>query len=74
MFTKEIYIRLLNEGTDVCRPTMGKMISEEVFEVLPTETYDLDDEEWEFKPGTVVSCQFMEKSMGNILVAVKEVD
>jgi hypothetical protein len=50
----EIYVRLLNEGTDVSRPTKGIVLSNGLFKLLPTDSYDPDDEHWEFVPGAIV--------------------
>lgn len=52
-----IYIRLLDEGVPVARPTYGEMIEDNIFRILPTENYNPDDETWEFPPGTVVRCE-----------------
>ena len=52
----EIYISLLNEGTDVLRPTRGLVLGPNQVQVLPTPDYDPTDEEWEFPPGTKVTC------------------
>lgn len=50
----EVFIPLLNEGTDVLRPTTGLFVGREVVRVLATPDYDPDVEEWEFPPGTEV--------------------
>jgi hypothetical protein len=52
-----IYIRLLDEGVPVARPTYGEAIEDNIFRVLPTKNYNPDDETWEFPPGTVVRCE-----------------
>lgn len=49
-----IYVRLLDEGTEVFRPTEAKPLSDGCFKLLSTEDYDPDDENWEFPPGSVV--------------------
>jgi hypothetical protein len=51
-----LYIRLLNEGVDVVRPTTGIVVGPDTIQVLPTPDYDPADEEWEFPPGTKVRC------------------
>lgn len=77
MTTKEIYIRLLEEGTDVFRPTQGEEISEGIYRVLPTVNYDPEDEVWEFLPGTIVRCKEKAVLEGtkpkNVLVATEQV-
>jgi hypothetical protein len=52
----EIFIPLLNEGTDVLRPTQGLMLAPNVIQVLATPDYDPTSEEWEFPPGSKVRC------------------
>ena len=52
-----IYVRLLDEGVPVARPTYAEMIENNIFHVLPTEGYNPDDETWEFPPGTLVRCE-----------------
>jgi hypothetical protein len=54
--TVEIYIPLLNEGTDVLRPTRGIVLGPDVVQVLATTDYDPAVEEWEFSPGSRVRC------------------
>lgn len=53
---KMIYIRLIDEGTEVFRPTGAEMLQDGLFKVLPTANYEPDDECWEFVPGSVVRC------------------
>jgi hypothetical protein len=65
-----IYIRLLDEGTEVVRPTYGEIVRENIFRVLSTENYDPNDEVWEFTPGTIVRCEKEIWSEKEILVAV----
>ena len=52
----EIYVPLLNEGTEVIRPTKGLAVGPGEFQLLPTPNYDPADEEWAFPPGTKVRC------------------
>ncbi len=78
MATKQsvIYIPLLDEGVDVWRPTEGEMVADMVFKVLPTETYDPEDEHWEFPPGTIVRCEKQIKhgaGSHQVLVAVEKI-
>jgi hypothetical protein len=67
--TETIYVRLLDEGTDVWRPTLGRRVGPMTFEVMPTPNYDPEDEKWEFLPGRVVRCGWENKSVGVALVA-----
>jgi hypothetical protein len=65
----EIYIPLLNEGTEVYRPTKGLRLGHMVFKVLPTPGYSAEIEEWEFPPGTVVECKREKRGNREVLVA-----
>ncbi len=51
-----VYVPLLNEGTDVLRPTAGVVLGPNSIEVLATPDYDPAIEEWEFPPGSKVQC------------------
>jgi hypothetical protein len=50
----EIYVNLLDEGTRCSRPTKALTLGNGLFELLPTEGYNPEDEHWEFRPGTIV--------------------
>jgi hypothetical protein len=65
----EIFIRLLNEGTDVLRPTTGLVLGPNEVQVLPTSDYDPTVEEWEFPPGARVRCSREVRSGRELLVA-----
>ena len=52
----KIYVPLLNEGTDVIRPTEGYLVRPGIYVLLPTPDYDPACEEWAFLPGSMVSC------------------
>ncbi len=65
-----IYIRLLNEGTDVWRPAKGECLSDSIYRVLKIDNYDPDIEEWEFLPGTVVRCEDQIRNGVKVLVAI----
>ena len=49
-----IYVRLMGEGTVVFRPTKAEPIGPGTVRLLVPDNYDPDDEDWEFKPGSVV--------------------
>ena len=53
----EIYVYLMNEGTDCWRPTTAESLGGGRYRVLATQGYDSEDEEREFPPGTVVRCE-----------------
>jgi hypothetical protein len=65
----EIYVPLLNEGTDVLRPTSGIVLEPDVVRVVATRDYDPDVEEWEFLPGSRVRCVKEFRGGREILVA-----
>ncbi len=68
---QEIYIQLLNEGTDVWRPTQAIILGKGLFKILPTSKYDPEDEVWEFPPGAIVKGEEKMLSGERVLVAVK---
>jgi hypothetical protein len=69
--TTTIYIRLLDEGTEVFRPTKADDLGDGVFKVLPSPDYNPQDEKWEFVPGTLVRCEKRKLEGDEILVAKK---
>lgn len=52
--TVEIYIRLVDEGTECSRPTQALDLGNGLFKVLPTPNYNPADEALEFPPGSIV--------------------
>ena len=72
--TVDIYIPLLNEGTDVLRPTKGLIFNADVFQVLATVDYDPTIEEWEFPPGSKVRCVSEIRGGRKLLVARQRID
>jgi hypothetical protein len=69
--TKTIYIRLLQEGTEVARPTQAVEIGNGLFKILATPDYDPYDEEWEFLPGSIVRCESRQAPEGEYRLAVE---
>ena len=70
MSTTTVYVRLLDEGTDVFRPTLADRTPNGFYKLRPTEDYDSEDEKWEFLPGQLVKCDLMKLHGGERLVAV----
>ncbi len=68
--TEEVYVRLLDEGTIVYRPTLACMKSADVALLVAPDGYNPDDENWEFKPGTLV--RLAQRTVGGqkVLVAL----
>jgi hypothetical protein len=50
----EIYVSLLEEGTPTWRSTKARSLGNGIYQLLPTENYDPEDEIWEFTPGSIV--------------------
>lgn len=66
-----IYIRLLDEGTEVFRPTTAEEAEGSLFRVLPIPNYDPEDEKWEFVPGSLVGVEQRKLEGKEVFVAVK---
>ena len=65
----QVFVPLLNEGTNVLRPTTGVFVGPDVVRIETPIDYDPDTEEWEFPPGTEVRCVAEFRNGGQILVA-----
>jgi hypothetical protein len=70
----EVFIPLLNEGTDVLRPTQGILLAPNEVQVLATPNYDPAAEEWEFLPGSRVRCVTETRGGRQLLVARSRID
>lgn len=64
-----IYIPLIDEGTEVIRPTFGVSLGSGTYRVLATPAYDPDDEHWKFPPGSVVRCTREMREGSEVLLA-----
>ncbi|WP_396590306.1 hypothetical protein [Allomuricauda sp. R78024] len=69
-----VYIKLLDDGTPVWRPTIGVRLENGIYKIQKTENYDSLDEKWEFKPGSVVRCKFINISGESCLTATEELN
>jgi hypothetical protein len=69
----QIYVALLDEGTDVWRPVQAEHLSSNVYRIL-SQSYDRQIESWQFEPGDVVLCEMIESSEGRILAATRKAD
>jgi hypothetical protein len=66
----EIYVSLLNEGTEVWRPARAVPLTDEIHLLSPDQEVPTD-EEWQFMPGQVVYCKRRKLSDGEIeIVAI----
>ena len=55
-----VYVRLMDEGTEALRPTQAVVLGNDTYELMQSDTYDPQDECWEFVPSSrvhVVPCQ-----------------
>ena len=68
----QIYVYILDEGTDVWRPVWAKNLGNSLFEITSI-NQDVDDEKWQFAYGDVVRCERQSLSSTDCLVAVEKV-
>lgn len=68
--TTLVYVRLLGEGTVVYRPTSAAPIGPDTVRLLTPDGYDPMDEDWEFKPGSVVRVERRTLEGEEVYVAV----
>ncbi len=68
---KTVYVRLLDEGVGVFRPTQAEFIEDGVYRLLPPTDYDPEDENWEFLPHQKVRCRDVRLQDAVRLVAVE---
>ena len=52
--TIQVYVELLDEGSEAWRPTQAQEIGKGLYKLLPTPNYDPEDEAWAFLPDEVV--------------------
>lgn len=52
-----VYVKLLNEGTDVWRPVACVVLESLTF-LIPEQTEVPTDEIWQFLPGSKVRCEY----------------
>jgi len=67
-----VYVRLLDEGTDVWRPVHAMALPDGTFRLLEPNGYDPIAETWEFPPLTKVRCvtrKFTDGGEGLVAVA-----
>jgi hypothetical protein len=70
----KVFVRLLQEGTEVSRPTEAISMGDGRYKLLPTANYDPGDEIWEFAPGTIVQCETRHEGDETYLLATRRVD
>ncbi len=64
-----IYVRLVDEKTEVYRPVKASILSPIFYKIEPDESYEHDEEHWEFPPGSKVRIEEKNLSDGVVLVA-----
>ena len=72
---KTIYVQLFEEGTICYRPVPAIEIENNIFQIAGYELYDsvrIENEIWEFTPGTTVIVEEKLLSNGPCLVAIKK--
>jgi hypothetical protein len=69
-----VFVRLLDEGTDVMRPVQAERIGSGIFRLFEPADYDPEYEIWEFVPGSLVRCEVQHINNEAILVVVEMVD
>jgi hypothetical protein len=70
-----VYVRLLDEGTEVWRPTRATPLADGIFEINEPDDYDPEIEIWEFPPHTKVRCvprKFADGEKALVAVAVAQ--
>ena len=67
----EMHVRLLDEGTEVSRPTFAVDLGNGLFQIQATTGYDPQLETWEFVPGSVVESEVRSDESGPYRIAVR---
>jgi hypothetical protein len=65
-----VFVRLLDEGRTVFRPTRAISLGDGIYCLLPTSDYDAAIETWEFFPGSLVSIEERIGPDGRHLLAI----
>lgn len=69
-----IYVELFDEGTPVWRPVSASKIDNNIYVLGGQDTYNPDDEHWQFLPGSRVLVEQRKLSKGRVLVAIQALD
>jgi len=70
----EIHVRLLGEGVEVSRPTKAIRVGWRRYKILPTPDYDTAEEDWEFKPDSIVRLKKCHGDSGQYFLAVSPIN
>lgn len=74
MAIEKIYVKLIDEPSPVWRPVAALKFETNFFVILMPNLYSELDEEWEFKPGQIVECDFIDSIEGSYLRATRAVE
>jgi hypothetical protein len=66
----EVYVRLLNEGTEVYRLVPSRRTGDDTFLLCSEDIYNREDEWWEFEPVSTVKVIEKEFARGRGLLAI----
>ena len=66
----ELYVRLLNEGTEAFRPTRALKLGGGLFRLVASPDYDPAHETWEHAPGATVGVERHHGVSGHFPLAV----
>jgi hypothetical protein len=69
-----VYVRLLGEGTVVFRPALAEFLGPQKARLIAPPSYDPDDEDWEFKPGSVVQVEVRQLEGSDEFLAVAQAE
>lgn len=68
--SSRVYVRLLGEGTHVFRPSPAEFLGPNKARLIAPPSYDPEDEDWEFKPGSIVRVELRQIEGSDAFVAV----
>ena len=68
-----VFVRLLDEGTDVVRPVQAERVVSANFRLIEPTDYDPQYETWEFPPACIVRCEARKIDGETLMVAVERV-
>ena len=66
---KTIYVKILNEGTEVWRPVQALKIENDIYKITQETEFD---EEWEFNCNELVHCIVSKNGSDKYLKAIKK--
>ena len=70
MSAARVYVRLLGEGTLVLRPSPAEFLEADTARLIAPRDYDPEDENWEYKPGSIVRVELRRIEGADAFIAV----